>query len=141
MGETRVAALDHTVQQTNLWLKRLEEAYQLDERQHAYVTLRGVLHVLRDRLPPEMAVHLGAQLPTLVRGFYYEGWRMADAPTHIRHLEDFAAAVSAQLPARFPLDPVTAAKAVFELLWTELDRGEINKVVNALPASLRELWP
>jgi uncharacterized protein (DUF2267 family) len=141
MGETRVAALDHTVQQTNLWLKRLEEAYQLDERQHAYVMLRGVLHVLRDRLPPEMAVHLGAQLPTLVRGVYYEGWRMADAPTHIRHLEDFATAVRAQLPARFPLDPLTAAKAVFELLWTELDRGEINKVVNALPASLRELWP
>jgi uncharacterized protein (DUF2267 family) len=33
-----------------------------------------VLHVLRDRLTPEQAVHLGAQLPILVRGVYYEGW-------------------------------------------------------------------
>jgi uncharacterized protein (DUF2267 family) len=141
MSETRVAALDHTVQQTNIWLKRLEETAPLDDRQHAYVVLRAVLHVLRDRLPPEMAVHLGAQLPTLVRGFYYEGWRMVDPPTHIRHLDDFEAAILAQTPAQFPLSPVRAAQAVFQLLWTELDSGEISKVVHALPAPLRALWP
>jgi uncharacterized protein (DUF2267 family) len=141
MAETHVASLDHTVQTTNAWLKRLEEVYQLDERHQAYVALRAVLHALRDRLPPGLAVHLGAQLPLLIRGIYYEGWRMSDVPTDIRHRDEFAQAVLEQLPATFPLDPLTAARAVFELLWTELDSGEIHKVVQALPAPLRSLWP
>ncbi|MFI8891646.1 DUF2267 domain-containing protein [Streptomyces paradoxus] len=34
-----------------------------------------MLHPLRDRLPVETAVQFGAQLPTLVRGVYYDGWR------------------------------------------------------------------
>jgi uncharacterized protein (DUF2267 family) len=134
-------ALDHTIQITNTWLKRLEEAYQLADRHQAYIMLRAVLHVLRDRLPSEVAVHLGAQLPMLVRGFYYEGWRAASEPTHIRHTEEVAEAILQHLPAQFPLDPLTAAKAVFQLLWTELDSGEVDKVVNVLPASMRALWP
>jgi uncharacterized protein (DUF2267 family) len=141
MAETRVASLDHTIQQTNSWLKRLEEVYQLDDRHQAYVALRAVLHTLRDRLPAGLAVHLGAQLPLLVRGIYYEGWRMPEAPTPIRHRDEFADALVTQLPPSFPVDPLTAARAVFELLWTELDSGEINKVVHALPAPLRSLWP
>ena len=47
------------------------------DRRSAYRALRSVLHVLRDRLTPEQAVHLGAQLPLLVRGIFYDGWRIA----------------------------------------------------------------
>jgi uncharacterized protein (DUF2267 family) len=76
----------HTVQETNVWLKKLTEDHHLGH--HAYIALRAVLHVLRDRLTPEQAVHLGAQLPILVRGIYYEGWRLAakpaDEPTNSR---------------------------------------------------------
>ena len=68
MSDTQVAALDHTVQQTNVWLKALGEELHIEDRHVAYNALRAVLHVLRDRLTPEQAVHLGAQLPLLVRG-------------------------------------------------------------------------
>jgi len=73
MNDTQVAALDHTIQETNTWLKKARGRDHLGDRPHAYNALRAVLHVLRDRLTPEQAVHLGAQLPTLVRGIYYEG--------------------------------------------------------------------
>jgi Uncharacterized conserved protein (DUF2267) len=77
MNDTQVSTLDHTIQQTNVWLKTLAESLHLDERHYAYSALCSVLHVLRDRLTPQQAVHLGAQLPILVRGIYDEGWRLS----------------------------------------------------------------
>jgi uncharacterized protein (DUF2267 family) len=62
MSDTQVPALDHTVHQTNVWLKKLTEDHHLGDRHHAYNALRAVLHVLRDRLTPEQAVHLGTRL-------------------------------------------------------------------------------
>ena len=44
-----------------------------DDRQDAYRAVRGVLHTLRDRLPVEESAQLAAQLPTLLRGVFYEG--------------------------------------------------------------------
>ena len=72
MSVTGVTTLDHTIQETNVWLKAIEEELELDSRQQAYSALRAVLHALRDRVPPEVAIKLGAQLPILVRGIYYE---------------------------------------------------------------------
>ena len=141
MSDTQVPALDHTVQQTNVWLKKLTEDHHLGDRHHAYNALRAVLHVLRDRLTPEQAVHLGAQLPMLVRGIYYEGWRLAAKPTDERQANEFAALVAAQLPPQFPQDALSVTKAVFDLLWKELDPGETAKIIDTLPLPLRGLWP
>ncbi len=141
MSDTQVAALDHTIQQTNVWLKTLAESLYLDERPHAYSGLRAVLHVLRDRLTPEQAVHLGAQLPILVRGIYYEGWRLAGKPTDERQPSEFASLVAAQLPPQFPCDALRVTGAVFDLLGKELDPGETAKIIATLPLPLRGLWP
>ncbi len=138
MSTSGLAVLDHTVQETNVWLKAVGEQLQLD-RHDAYIALRAVLHALRDRLPPEVAVHLGAQLPMLIRGFYYEGWHMAGKPTKDRHVEEFAEHVLQELPPQFPLDPLTVARGVFETLWERLDPGEFAKLMDHLPASLRTL--
>ncbi len=141
MSETQVAALDHTVQETNVWLKELAEEHDLGDRPHAYSALRAVLHALRDRLEPEQAVHLGAQLPLLVRGIYYAGWRPATTPDVTRRLDDFEARVSRELLQGFRMDPEATARAVFALLWRRLDFNEIAKVVAELPTPLRALWP
>ena len=140
MSTSHLAVLDHTVQETNIWLKAVAEQLQLD-RHDAYIALRAVLHALRDRLPPEVAVHLGAQLPMLMRGFYYEGWHVAGTPTRDRHVEEFADHVLEALPARFPIDPLTVARGVFEILWEKLDPGEFAKLMDHLPVSLRTLRP
>ncbi|MGY3617086.1 DUF2267 domain-containing protein [Bradyrhizobium sp. USDA 10063] len=139
MSTTSVTALDHTIQETNLWLKAIDEQLELDDRHHAYSALRAVLHALRNRLMPEVAVKLGAQLPILVRGIYYEGWHMAGSPTRDRHLEELIEHVQQELPPQFPLDPLTTARAVYEILWEKLDIGEFDKVMANLPAPLRNL--
>jgi len=140
MKASSVATLEHTVQETNIWLNALAEQLHFD-RHHAYSALRAVLHALRDRLTPEMAVHLGAQLPMLVRGLYYEGWHLAGTPTKDRSAQDFADHVLKQLPPHFPMEPLTVIKGVFKLVWERLDPGETAKIIDHLPLPLRSLWP
>ena len=125
MSESHVAVLDHTVQETNIWLKAIAGQFYSDDRHHAYNALRAVLHALRDRLPPEVAVHLGAQLPTLVRGIYYEGWHMAGKPTKERNAREFADHVLKALPPQFPMDPLTVTRGVFEILWERTLRARV----------------
>ena len=139
MSESGVAALDHALQETNVWLKAIAEQLHFSDRHHAYNALRAVLHALRDRLPPEVAVHLGAQLPMLVRGIYYEGWHMAGKPTKERNAQEFADHVLKGLPPQFPMDPLTVTRGVFEILWEKLDPGDFAKLMNHLPDSLRPL--
>jgi len=49
------------------------------------------LHAVRNRIGPENAAHLGAQLPMLIRGLYYEGWDPTGKPTKERHEAQFLA--------------------------------------------------
>jgi len=141
MSDAHLPVLDHGLQQINLWLKKLEVDHHLGGRRQAYSALRAVLHALRDRLTVEQAVHLGAQLPVIVRGLYYEGWHPAGKPTGERQVEAFVARVAAELPPKFPRDALGVTRAVFDLLWQELDPGEIAKVIDTLPVPLRSLWP
>lgn len=141
MSDTQLPVLEHTIQLTNTWLKRLGEEHQLGGRHNAYSALRAVLHALRDRLTAQQATHLGAQLPLLVRGIYYEGWHAAQKPTGDRQVDEFLTRVAAELPPMFPRDALGVTKAVFDLLWKELDPGEIAKVIDTLPIPLRSLWP
>lgn len=141
MSEQHVPSIDHAVQQMNLWLKQLVVEHHLPERQHALSALRAVLHALRDRLTPDQAVHLGAELPTMVRGIYYEGWHLAASPGRERHLQPFLDRVQRELPPKFPRDAKGTTEAVFALLAGTLDRGQIIKVVAELPEPLRVLWP
>jgi uncharacterized protein (DUF2267 family) len=137
---TGLAIFDTTVQETNLWLKGIMEGLHTDDRHLAYLALRATLHALRDRLGPENAVHLAAQLPMLVRGLYYEGWRLAAAQTKERTRADFFEHIRAELPRGSAIDPNLAARAVFGVMWEKLDVGEVGKVIDFLPAELKELW-
>ena len=134
------ATISHAVQQMQEWLKALREAGDYASETEALAVLRAVMHQLRDRLTPQEAVDLGAQLPIIVRGIYYEGWRMGKTPQKVRSRDEFLEQVSAKL-APHPLGAEQATKDVFALLAVTLDRGEIIDVVAQLPTGIKELWP
>jgi uncharacterized protein (DUF2267 family) len=136
-----VAVLDKTLEKTNAWLSHLDGALGWHDRQRSYAALRGVLHAIRDRLPPQEAVDLAAQLPMLVRGLFFEGWRLAGKPRRYRHKGEFLAQVAHEAPWLATEDRERVVTAVFELLSSELGGGETDQVRASLPAELRELWP
>ena len=108
--------------------------------EQAYSALRGVLQALRDRLTVDEAAHLGAQLPMLVRGIYFEGWRPADSPSRERTREDFLEAVLHKMH-RDDIDADRACRASFALLTRKITEGELDDVRHMLPEPIRELWP
>jgi uncharacterized protein (DUF2267 family) len=137
---TGLATFDETIEKTNAWLQQLEAAMGWGDRHKAYMALRAVLHALRDRLLPNEAVDLAAQLPMLVRGFFYEGWRPADKPRKYRHKQEFLDQVTKEAPWLEGEELERAVTAVFGLLSSEVSSGETAQVRRALPAELRELW-
>lgn len=137
---TLPASISHAVQQSQEWLKALRDAGDLANETEALAELRAVLHQLRDRLTADEAADLGAQLPLLVRGIYFEGWRPSHKPDKIRSADEFLEGVSARLmPHQIAAEP--AARDVFALLARACDRGEIADVIAQLPPSIKALWP
>jgi len=137
---TGLPVFDKTVQEANLWLKAVMQAIGTEDREAAYGALKATLHALRDRIGPENAVHLGAQLPILIRGVYYEGWHPARTPTHERRVEPFLEHLSDRLPLKLAERPERVARAVFAVIWQMIDQGEVAKLLEMLPSALRELW-
>ena len=141
MSHTTIAAFETTVQTTNIWIAELMERLAWKDRRRAYLALRAVLHALRDRLCIDDAVAFGAQLPMLVRGFYYEGWHPADKPNKDRKVEDFLARVKENMHSDGAIDGEQTARAVFELLKKHITAGEIKSLKTVLPHELQKLWP
>jgi uncharacterized protein (DUF2267 family) len=141
MTATGHPTFDKTVQESNLWLKELAQALHTNDREVAFRALRATLHALRDRIGPENAVHLGAQLPILLRGLYYEGFRLGQSSSTERHLGAFLDHVRSELPPAFELDVEKTVKCVFWVLADKIDRREVAKIAGLLPAELRALLP
>jgi uncharacterized protein (DUF2267 family) len=132
--------ISHALQQIQEWLKELRDNGDLANENEAYSVLRAVLHQLRDRLTVEEAADLGAQLPLIVRGIYFEGWQPGHVPEKVRTKRKFLDGVLLKLlPHRNPPEP--AVRDVFALLAHHCDPGEIANVIAQLPGELMELWP
>lgn len=138
MSMTGLDTFDATVHKTNEWLNQLMQVLGWTDKHQAYLAMRAALHALRDRLTVVEAAQLGAQLPMLVRGFYYEGWGPTGKPLKERKREEFLARIAGEFDAE---DPERIAGAVFKVLAKRVSEGEIEQVKHLLPAELRELWP
>jgi uncharacterized protein (DUF2267 family) len=140
MSATGLEVFDKTLQTTNIWLDEIMAKIGPD-RHVAWHVLRAVLHSLRDRLPIGLAVHLGAQLPLLVRGLYYDQWRPSEDALKLRSRDEFLERVAADVKVTRPVNVADSTKIVFQVLAHHVEPGQIEKVREALPEAIRELWP
>jgi uncharacterized protein (DUF2267 family) len=137
---TSIPVFETTLHKTNEWLADLRRELHTDDRQLAYRVMRAVLHALRDRLTVEEAVQLGAQLPMLLRGVYYEGWDVSTPTNDDRQaLFDRIAEEMSDQPG-VP-DPERWVRAVFTVLSNRIDEGEVRDVIAILPDEMADLWP
>jgi uncharacterized protein (DUF2267 family) len=140
MSATGLDVFDKTLQTTHIWLNEIAAELGPD-RQHAYHVLRAVLHALRDRLPINDAAHLGAQLPLLVRGIFYEGWHPQPETSKERRREAFLEHIQGGLQGIRPTNPEQAARVVFRVIARHVTGGEVEKARQALPQDIQALWP
>jgi len=140
MSALGLKIIDESVHQMNLWLNELDSRVGWGDKARSYRLLRSVLHAVRDHLNSNEAAQLGAQLPTLVRGFYYEGWNPSKTPVKERSRDGFVGRVQ----EAFKMDPMGdaehAIRAVFWLLDRHVSEGEMNDVRATFNSKVRELF-
>lgn len=139
MSANGLEVFDRTLETTHIWLNEICTDIGPD-KQVAWKVLSTVLHKLRDRLTLNLAAHLGAQLPLLVRGVYYDQFEPGRMPSELRSRDQFIAEVAEWLSDTRPVDPEDAIRSVFRVLSRHISEGQVNKVRDALPKSLRQMW-
>jgi uncharacterized protein (DUF2267 family) len=139
MSTTGLDVFDKTLQTTNIWLDEIMEAVGPD-RGVAWHVLGAVLRTLRDRLPLGLAAHLGAQLPLLVRGTYYDQFQPGHDVGRVASEDEFLARVNSEFGGIRPVNVRLATQSVLSVLARHVSPGLAEKVRDALPGHIRTLW-
>ncbi len=140
---TGISSFDSSLNKTIEFLKDVKDNLSLDDNEQAYKASRAVLHALRDRLNVDEATQLAAQLPMVVRGYYYEGWHPAGKPVKMRTLQEFLDYVHKELGKQQTpklTDPNRLSRGVFAALAKHITGGEIQSLIDLMPAEIRPLF-
>jgi uncharacterized protein (DUF2267 family) len=134
---------DRAAYKANRWLDELGGELGWPDRYDAYIALRAVLKCIRDALPLDEVIDLGAQLPMIVRGFYYEGWTgPRDCGEPAEDPAGYLERVRDELAEAFlPADGEVVTRAVFRVMARRVSDGEMAHIAHRLPPPLRRLWP
>jgi uncharacterized protein (DUF2267 family) len=137
---TQIPDLNTAVQSAEEWIDDITIRLGWHDRSRAYLAFLAALHALRDCLKRDEAIYLGAGLPVLLRGFYYEGWHGGrGAATNKRDL--FMARIHDSVHRDPAIDPEQVARHTFALLAARLPAAEIESAKTATPKELHSLWP
>ncbi|RZB19794.1 DUF2267 domain-containing protein [Streptomyces sp. F001] len=142
MVETGFSSFDTMVDKANRLLRDVEEAFgwPKERRKQSYAALRAVLHPLRDRLPVETAVQFGAQLPTIIRGMYYDGWKPAETPVKMSN-EEFFERIRSEFPYAVEGGNEQLVRTVLKSLERHVSEGEWQHLKSRVPNSFAALLP
>ena len=131
--------IERSVEKAHVWLGEVAGELGAEDHRLAYRVLRAYLHALRDRLTVDEAAQLAAQLPELIRGIYYEGWKPSATPVRYRDLNEFLDRVTADAGLAGETDASYAVGAVAKVLRRHVSAGEIDDIRAQLPADLQPI--
>jgi len=128
------------VSETEAWVDDVMRRLGWHDRERVYLVLLATLHGLRDSLPQDEAIYIGAQLPPLLRGLYYEGWHPG-ARLAAKSRSAFFERIHDSVHRDPGIDAEEAARVVFAALAARLPAGELEDAKVATPKPLHTLWP
>ena len=123
-----------TVAKAQHWLDVLTDTLGTEDRFFAYRALRAWCHTVRDRIPVPVAAHLGAQMPELIRGMFYDGWVPSHVP--VRHGTEAFVSQFAREAGIPRADVPTTAGLVTDALDQLFSPGQLERVFAVFPESL-----
>lgn len=132
--------IDRAVETANVWINEVNYRTGWDNKQRAYRLLRQVLHVIRDHLSADEAAQLGAQLPVLIRGIYYEGWDPSKSRLAVRDRDTFIAMVQEGFRDDPMDDAEDAIAAMIDVLDAHVSEGEMEDVKGTFTKAIRALF-
>ena len=133
--------IDHSVHLTHEWINELAARLGWSSKRSTLRLMRITLHRIRDHLQVDEVAQVSAQLPIMVRGFFFEGWVPKHTPIRERHASDFIAFIAGQMSDAEEFRGQDDLKCVFDLLNARISRGEVEDIRANLPAALRDMWP
>ena len=137
---TTIRDFNASIHATDDWIDDLMRRLGWHDRERAYVALVTALHALRDALPRDEAVYVGAQMPALLRGLYYEGWHPGARGT-AKSRNAFLERIHDGVHRDPAIDAEQVARASLALLAARMPAAELEDAKAAMPKALHNLWP
>ena len=141
MTSQGLEVIEHSVHSTHEWINELAERLSWSSKRSTLRLMRITLHRIRDHLLMNELAQMSAQLPILIRGFFFEGWVPKNTPIKERKVEDFVAFISDHMSDTEEYRGREDIKCVFDLLNNRLSRGEVEDIRAILPGTFLDLWP
>ncbi|MGJ8590455.1 MAG: DUF2267 domain-containing protein [Yoonia sp.] len=136
-----IHVFERTNHEAHEWVNDLAGRTGWGNEREVLHLLRTVLCKIRDHLPVNEMAQFSAQLPTILRGMFFEGWQPQKTPIRERHAADFVASIEEKSGDALDYRGEDDIVAVFKTINNHISRGEVEDVRACLPQELRDLWP
>lgn len=136
-----IKSIQKSIKTTSRYLKLMMDSGEFRDQNEAFIMLKACLKALRDRLGSDEAVHLGAQLPALLRGFYFEGWSKNSPPKKKRNISEFLKDIRTYLNGYDQFFLQKTVPITMKVILDMIDQGEAIQIIHAMPKDVRELYP
>ena len=134
---TSIEPIKRTVHKTHIWIKDFHKESNIKDKKKAFEMLKYFLQTLRDRLTVEEAAQLSAELPALLRGYFYESYEPEKMPERIRTEKDFIKKYFEKAKEEYDYHKLTIAG--FRVLKKHIAEGEYEDILSVLPEKIRKL--
>lgn len=137
---TGIPSLDRQINVAMTWILDADAEFGWDDRTKTFQALGATLRALRDWLTVDEAADLAAQLPSVLRGAYYEGYRPVTLPSRERDVQVFLDEIRREFRQTPLVDAEHIARKIFNVLERRVSAGEIRDVRGMLPQGFQYLW-